>query len=355
MKSTLRGLRFIVYTTILKNSKAGWAYNLPLPNKEIPLLLYPPKGKEKGLIITFTGFSVNGYQDRRMMVVSNAFSKLGYRVITPRINTIDELQIHPQAIDEIKECIQALAVNINFNPEQSRPAVFAPSFTAGISGLAIAQLPPNTVSSLCMLGSFCDFESTLEFAIANKDNADDYGMHILMKNFVKYELAGYSGLEQLIQTAIEDNGMNRPKPLLPEMLAQVPPETAALYKRLKQDAAYRKQMILDAWRNSADFVQWKNQLDLSLHAHAISCPVSVIHAQYDQVIPAEQSGRLSGLLNKNNKHVNLEISTLLDHGAVKLSFALLSKVLRLAGAMGYFMQFIRADTRNNGKNLGQVL
>ena len=31
-----------------------------------------------------------------------------------------------------------------------------------------------------------DFETTIEFALTNEKNEDDYGMHILMKNFLKY-------------------------------------------------------------------------------------------------------------------------------------------------------------------------
>ena len=171
------GLKFIVSTSFLKNDKQGDERVLNLPNGNTPVLLYCPSKREKGLIISLTGFSMSGYQDKRIAVVNNTFAKLGYRVITPKIETIDSLMIHPSGIDEVKEVIQSIAEDAILNPNQFRPAVFAPSFTAGIAALAVAEMPENSVSAICLLGSFCDFETTIEFALTNEKNEDDYGMH----------------------------------------------------------------------------------------------------------------------------------------------------------------------------------
>ena len=218
--SLLAGLKFIFNTSLLKNYSLGEARELPLSNGKTPLLLYTPNQKEKGLIISLTGFSMSGYQDKRIAVVNNTFAKLGYRVITPKIGTIDDLLIHPSGIDEMKEVIQRIANDATLNPNKFRPAVFAPSFTAGIAALAIAEMPENSVSALCLIGSFCNFESTIEFALTNDKNKEDYGMHILMKNFLKYEIGNNPQLEALIHTALEDNGLRRQIPLLPGLLEQ---------------------------------------------------------------------------------------------------------------------------------------
>ena len=60
MMSFLAGLRFIVNTSLLKNETKGGEHELSLSNGKTPLLLHTPSGKEKGLIISLTGFSVNG-------------------------------------------------------------------------------------------------------------------------------------------------------------------------------------------------------------------------------------------------------------------------------------------------------
>jgi len=335
--SILAGLKFIVSTSFLKNDKQGDERVLNLPNGNTPVLLYCPSKREKGLIISLTGFSMSGYQDKRIAVVNNTFAKLGYRVITPKIETIDSLMIHPSGIDEVKEVIQSIAEDPILNPNQFRPAVFAPSFTAGIAALAVAEMPENSVSALCLLGSFCDFETTIEFALTNEKNEDDYGMHILMKNFLKYEIGNNPNLEGLIHAALEDNGLKRAEPLLPKLLAETNSETVELYRKLRFDSEYRKEMIMRAWTKIPDFDRWKDRLDLSKHAHKITCPVTLIHGKDDVVIPSSESILMHSLMKNHNPKVHLELSKLIDHGDMKIGLSILRDIATLARAFGYFM------------------
>ncbi len=341
MKIFLDGLKFIVYTSVIKDSTAGVAKELSLPKGKTPVLVYAPTRKEKGLILTFTGFSMSGYQDKRMMILNNAFMKMGYRVITPKIDTIDALTIHPSAVDEIKAAIQGITADPELNPNKFTPAVFAPSFTAGIAALAIAELPVNAVSSLCLLGTYSDFETTIQFALTNEQNMDDYGMHILMKNFLKHEIGDQPKLEELVQTALEDNGLKRQTPLLPGLLAKLDQETFDLYQKLRHNTNFRKEMIVRAWTKIPDFSVWENRLDVAKHAHKITCPVVIIHGKEDNVIPSSQSVLLYDLLQKHNQKVHLEISNLLDHGDLKIGFHIFSEIANLSKAFKIFMDNIR--------------
>jgi pimeloyl-ACP methyl ester carboxylesterase len=327
--SILAGLKFIVSTSFLKNDKQGDERVLNLPNGNTPVLLYCPSKREKGLIISLTGFSMSGYQDKRIAVVNNTFAKLGYRVITPKIETIDSLMIHPSGIDEVKEVIQSIAEDPILNPNQFRPAVFAPSFTAGIAALAVAEMPENSVSALCLLGSFCDFETTIEFALTNEKNEDDYGMHILMKNFLKYEIGNNPNLEGLIHAALEDNGLKRAEPLLPKLLAETNSETVELYRKLRFDSEYRKEMIMRAWTKIPDFDRWKDRLD---------CPVTLIHGKDDVVIPSSESILMHSLMKNHNPKIHLELSKLIDHGDMKIGLSILRDIATLAKAFNHFMK-----------------
>ena len=335
--SILSGLKFIINTSFLKNNMQGEELILKLRNGNTPVLLYAPKKREKGLIISLTGFSMSGYQDNRIAVVNNAFAKLGYRVVTPKIETIDSLMIHPSGIDEVKEVIRSISEDPILNPNQFRPAVFAPSFTAGIAALAVAEMPENSVSAICLLGSFCDFETTIEFALTNEKNEDDYGMHILMKNFLKYEIGNNPDLEGLIQTALEDNGLKRVEPLLPNLLAETNSETVELYRKLRFDSEYRKEMIMRAWTKIPDFDRLKDRLDLSKHAHKITCPVTLIHGKDDVVIPSSESILMHSLMKNHNPQIHLELSKLIDHGDMKIGFSILRDIATLAKAFGCFM------------------
>jgi pimeloyl-ACP methyl ester carboxylesterase len=336
--SLLAGLKFIINTSLLKNESKGEDRELSLSNGKTPVLLYTPTQKEKGLIISLTGFSMSGYQDKRIAVVNNSFAKLGYRVITPKIGTIDDLLIHPLGIDEMKEVIHRIASDTSLNPNKFRPAVFAPSFTAGIAGLAIAEMPENSVSALCLIGSFCDFATTIEFALTNDKNSEDYGMHILMKNFLKYEIGNNVKLEALIHTALEDNGLRRQVPLLPGLLEQTDIETVELYKKLRFNTEFRREMIMSAWTKIPDFDIWKDRLDLSKHAHKITCPVTLIHGKNDVVIPSSESILMNSLMKNYNHRIHLELSNLLDHGDMKIGFSILRDISKLAKAFGIFME-----------------
>lgn len=340
MKLFFKGFRFILNTTLFKNAALGVETELRLPNGITPVILYAPKTEEKGLVITFTGFSISGYKDERIAVVNNALCKMGFRVITAKIHTIDSLLIHPMGIDEVKLVIQSILSDPTLNPNKFCPAVLAPSFTAGIAALAIAEMPANTVSSLCLLGSFSDFETTIQFALTNEKNTDDYGMHILMKNFLKYELGENPELEELVQTALEDNGLKRAAPLLPALLAKANPQTRELYQKLRNDNEYRSTVIMNAWAKIPDFASWKNRLDLAQHANKITCPVSIIHGKDDDVIPSNQSVLLHSLISENNKNVNLELSNLLDHGDMKVSYKIFGEIAHLAKAFGHFIENI---------------
>jgi len=339
--SILAGLRFIINTSLLKNNSSGEEHELLLSSGKTPLILYTPTQQEKGLIISLTGFSMTGYQDKRIAVVNNAFAKMGYRVITPKNNTIDALLIHPSGIDEMKEVIHQITNDQFLNPNKFCPAVFAPSFTAGIAALAIAEMPENSVSSLCLIGSFCDFENTIEFALTNEKNEDDYGMHILMKNFLKYEVGNNPGLETLIQTALEDNGLKRQVPLLPNMLVKKDLTTVDLYNKLRYNTEFRRDMIMKAWTKIPDFTSYKNRLDLSKHAHKITCPITLIHGKDDVVIPSSESVLLNSLIKNQNPKVHLVLSNLLDHGDMKVGFNIFSEITKLAKAFSFFMVNIK--------------
>ncbi|MCG9880414.1 MAG: hypothetical protein MH472_07440 [Bacteroidia bacterium] len=322
---------------MLKNESLGLAAALNLPLGASPALLHVPAKQEKGLIISFTGFSMQGYQDVRIAAVNNAFAKMGYRVITPQIATIDALCIHPRAIDEVKQAILSIWSDPILNPNKHKPAIFAPSFTAGIAALAVAELPENTISGMCLLGSFCHFESTIQFALGNPNKTDDYGMHVILKNFLPYEMGDRPELEEILQTALADNGLRRKEPQLPALLQKASKETLELYSQLKTDAGFRQTLIESAYKKIPDFSTWKNRLDLSKHAHKISCKVSIIHGKNDDVIPEAESILLHQLMKPHNPQVRLVVSDLLSHGDPKFGWKIFSELINLARGFAFFL------------------
>ena len=339
--SFYQGLKLIFHTSVSKNSQLGIEHELALAGKKIPCLVHIPQSAEKGLIISFTGFSMSGYKDNRIAILNNAFAKLGYRVMTPKIESIDSLEINPEAIVDISQVIGKISADETLNPNKFRPAVLAPSFTAGMVSLAIAEMPHHSVSSLCLIGTFCDFESTIEFALTNEENTDDYGMHILMKNFLHHEIGRNESMEKIIQTALEDNGLKRKSPLLPIVLSATETDVLDFYHQLRYNTEFRRKTIMGSWQKIPNFERWKYSLDLSKHAHKITCPITLIHGKSDVVIPSTESVLLHSLLVHHNPNIHLELSELLDHGDLKVGFGIFKSVGNLAKAFGNFLKYVK--------------
>lgn len=341
MKILSEGMQFIYYSSLKKNDSAGDEKKVKLASSTIPILYYAVPDKPLGIIITFTGFSVNGYQDKRMIVVSRAFQKLGYIVISPQIKKIDQLLIDPQSVTEIEELITHIAQDAKLNPALMKPAVFAPSYTAGMCALAIANMPTQVVSSLCLLGTYCSIEQSMNFVLSANAKVDDYGMHILMKNFLSYAIDKDLDLSLIIQAAIEDNGFKRPIPALPRVLMQANPAAAELYKKLITDAQFRTETLLKAWHNLPDAKHWKEQLDVASHASKLLLPITIIHGKDDIVIASSESLSLYELLKAKNKNVSLTLTSLLDHGDLKIGWNFIKEVINLSKAISHFLHYTK--------------
>ena len=160
----------------------------------------------------------------------------------------------------------------------------------------------------------------------------------LLKNFLKYEIGNNPQLEALIHTALEDNGLRREIPLLPGLLEQTDIETVELYKKLRFNKEFRREMIMRAWTKIPDFDIWKDRLDVSKHAYKITCPVAIIHGKDDVVIPSSESVLMHSLMKNYNHRIHLELSNLLDHGDMKIGFSILRDISKLAKAFGYFLE-----------------
>ena len=75
---------------------------------------------------------MNGYRDKRMVVVNNAFRQLGYRVITPQIKEIDLLLINPKSIDEVRAVIMGIMNDSQLNPNGFRQRFLPPLLPQGL-------------------------------------------------------------------------------------------------------------------------------------------------------------------------------------------------------------------------------
>lgn len=312
-----------------------------LSNEIYPALVYEPPGNCSHTIITFSGFSVHGYRDKRLAAVSRAFVRQGFRVVTPCVSDIDQLLIHPATIDKFAALIQTIFADENLNPAKQPLGIFAASYSGGIAMLAAARANiVSCVKAICLLGAFSHFKNVLQFVI-EQEGVDVYARYILLRNFLQQSQCHDDAIVELLNVAIQDNGFKRSSPRLPEHLQSASTETANFFMQLMQDASFRSELSYKAFEEIDQRERWMDHFDLTNKLDDINFSVSLIHGHNDQVIPSDESVRLHEALRQLGKNSHLILTKLLDHGDLILSRELGTEAKKLASGFGFFIDSLR--------------
>ncbi|MCO6432853.1 alpha/beta hydrolase family protein [Nitrosomonas nitrosa] len=310
-------------------------------NENYPILVYEPWETNRRTIIAFSGFSVHGYQDERLAAVSRAFTRLGFRVVTPCIADIDQLLIRPATIDQFAAVIQAIHADSHLNPTRQSLGIFAPSYSGGVAMLASvrAAIAPR-VRAICLLGAFSDFRNVLQFAIEHQE-IDEYARYILLRNFLQQSRFHSDEAVELLNIAIQDNGLKRKKPLLPERLQTASITTSQFFRQLMQDTSFRSKLSYQAFEEIDHRENWMDHFNLNGKLANVNFSVSLIHGHGDRVIPSTESVQLHEALHRLGKNSQLTLTRLLDHGDLILDREFVKEVNKLASGFGFFIDSLR--------------
>lgn len=311
-------------------------------NKHFKAKVFKKQGHNsiKGTILIINGFSAWGHRDPRMIKLGKQFASIGFTVVAPVIEELDALKITSNVINDITSIIEGISEDKQIC-EDGKIAVFAPSYTAGMSLIACSKRAVREkIKALCCVGTYANIESSLEYVL-RKQKIDNYGRMILIKNFLPYVIDDRETMEA-INTAILDNGLKRKKAQLPEVLNKINSKSKELFHKLDTDPDFRLSIMQEAMKNYSASNELMFELNVMDHAAMLNTSVCLIHGRTDNVIPPSESMQLFHLLKSKGIESHLEITPLLNHGDTIFSNSILKDAYKLINAFSFFIEKARA-------------
>lgn len=303
-----------------------------------PCILMHPVAKssrEERVVLCVHGMSVYGYRDVRMLNVGAALAGLGYTAVIPSYPEIQELCISATSVPSIQADVAALG-------NHRRIGLLSASFSGGLSLIAASQpVTAPSVSSLLIVGTYCHVNSTMKFFL-HRENADPYGLYIVLKNFLPYLGSVDQQLIQALDTAARDNGFQRRdgERQLGSFLSACENGTREEFQRLISDPAYR----LNVWQRILDVPDARRAvegLDVLGVIDGLEGTLCLLHGARDIVIPPEESVQLYERLRPTCRAA-LTVTSILDHGNVRLHPRVAGEFLSLLDTVSLFFRAMNA-------------
>ncbi len=271
--------------------------------------------KKLHTIVIIGGFSVYGYKDERINDLAQSIASVGYRVLIVSIPDIETLTISTTLVEETRALFNYIC-NDTYYALDRRISILAPSFSAGLVLAACAhESLQNHIASICCIGTYAHIENVFEYVLG-KEDADDYGRNILLKNFIPYhpKWKNNSDLKNIVKEAIYDNGLKRKIPFLPKFVMSADTSTKCFWNQWKSDKSFRLDFIKNLIQENVEIQQWMHVFDVTKTIHLVNAPVVFIHGTYDNVIPPSESKHLHQLRIEKQLPSHLCITEMISHG-----------------------------------------
>lgn len=308
-----------------------------------PSVVYKPNSANGSVIIVLPGLSVYGYQDPRINNLARSFASLGFTTVVPMIPELEELRIDPITISRISDLILKIYEDSILNPSAKPIGLFAPSYSGGVALLAAGKSRlSHCVSAMMLLGSFYNFRSMIP-VLMMASSKDPYALLILVRNLLPSTPWYSDELDQILLTAILDNGFKRRVPESYLKLSKASARVRELFHKITADPVFRTELISLALETIDEKQNWKERFNLSDKISHIKAPITLIHGREDPVIPSSESVHLFQSLKDHNKVASLLITDLLDHGEPRWSVSSLKEIHHLSQTFAGFFENVRAS------------
>lgn len=279
--------------------------------------------------VTFIhGMSLQGNQDPRQVKVCEALVMAGFKVYAPHLEEVAQLKIEKATVGRI-EAVLDQVVQITQEPT----SLFSVSFSGGLSLMAASKPSlKDKLKAICVIGTFSDVTTCLNYLI-NSPNADEYGRLIIFRNYLSEFESLYPGLMGLLDAAAHDNARPELPRKLEALLESTPPLTQSYFYDLTSEPHTRRKAMAHIDR------MYRRELDefnVGHQSHNLTCPITLIHGEQDNVIPSQQSKDLFQVLLMQGHDCELVVSPILSHGD-RQPISLLA-LLQLGKGFDHFMR-----------------
>jgi dienelactone hydrolase len=322
-----------------------------IDSRSVNVDVYEPHIKAKGTIVVFHGMSPFGKNDPRIVCFCQALCQVGFRVISPDIQSIRDLKIEAQQIKLVADILNSITRKSSLS-STGKVSVLAPSFSGAMCLAAAAdERIKDRIISICAIGAFTEVDSVMNFLLTD-DRADPYGQYIVLKKIIPMVMESKINenclvIQQALDAAIQDN-INETSLLDVEMKA-VPGSSIALgqcigdmsanevelIRRVLEDASYREHLFSKAKRPLSDELE---ALDIVSQIDELSAKVLLLHGKQDNVIPSSQSELLYQKLKSKKKDVDLVVTPFISHGDTSFSLRQLPDVWRIVKGFSFFFE-----------------
>jgi cephalosporin-C deacetylase-like acetyl esterase len=262
----------------------------------------------------------------------------GYKVIAVQMDSMQNLLIDTFVIDEVVKIIESVASNYEICPK-GKLSIFAASFAGGISLAASSdERIAGKVTSICLIGSFSDIESSVNYLMISQES-DNYGRLIILKNFLKYSFDVPEKIYKAFDIALADNFFKREKPELPAYLRTLSMNNYDIIIRLLYDPYFR----LYHWnriKKDRRIEVMIERFSTDKYLNKINASVLIIHGIYDNVIPPLESIRLYNKLQKIKVNSKLILTPLMNHSDLKFNFNIMPLVIDLFNGLSFYFNAV---------------
>ena len=291
-------------------------------------------GTPVGTVLVIHGMALRGYRDPRIVDTCRNLASEGFRVLAPSFEEVAALCMDPDTIDHMADCVRAVCAAPELCPG-GRLSIFAPSFSGGMA-LVVAAKPDiaERINALCTIGPPGHLDSTLHY-IFERDDIDDYGRMIVLKNFAHLVLGKRSKLLRAFELAAIDNSFEAPPVQLPAYLETLGRKDRELFDRFRASADFRLEQLDRMLEKDP---KTRSALNFAERMSGLSAAVTLIHGQYDPVIPASESVDLERRMKSMGLDVKLEITPLISHGDSAVTPGMMLRLPSLIGAFAHFFR-----------------
>lgn len=299
---------------------------------------YEPNNRRalKGTIIFIHGMALAGNRDPRQINVCRSLAAAGYRVLAPDIEDIRKINIRSENIYQVSDVIRVAASDRSIT-ENGKVALFAPSFSAGMS-LVAASLPEinNLVSSMCLIGAFADMAETILHIIDN-ENADPYAQHIMLYNFIEGVLGKNPEIKQALWLSIEDNWYQREQSQLDKYIKTLSEKKQQHIQKILHDKEYQLEI---AYKVMKDQMRLTEELRTINRVNGLKAATLLVHGKDDNVIPATQSDKLFQKMIEFGKTARVLKTPVISHGDTSIGLSMFPEISKLVAAFGWYFKHI---------------
>ncbi len=333
-----------------------FTYGGLVPDKKItnePVILkgnrrghvYWPMGKEKkklpGIYLQH-GMSILGIDDKRIIELAENLAYCGFSVILPELAEVKGLLLKTETIDHI----ESLGVELYENKtwyDGNRFGFFSVSFSGGM-GLIACSRPKlrDKVSSVMVVGGYCDFLDTLPFVFKNY-NVDNYGVFVLLYNLIeRLEPKLKEDLRPVFYEAAIDNALYRQgeEAIAPQLLKKTSKKSQEFYHNILSSEGFRSETSQRMLASVPE--ELPRAFSPYYNMQGLKAPVSLLHGETDPVISPEESEKLALHFGKiGHKYVH-RTSSALTHGDNLPLHTQILGVPALLKTFGSFMHWLKA-------------